>query len=138
MEFLLRLPLLGWLFGGNKEKDVSREAARNRLKSALVGDRCSVAPGMSESIRKEVLDVLARYMDVDSQSLQLRLQPDGEGMRWSADIQVTRVHRQAHLPEEALLDPSLRKKQPRPKRNLRGVRWRRSQEEQPSVEEKSA
>lgn len=136
MEFLLRLPLLGWLFGNNKPKDVSREAARNRLKSALVGDRCSVAPGMSESIRKEMLDVLSRYMDVDSQTLQLRLQPDGEGMRWSADIQVERVHRQAHLPEEALADPSQRKK--RPKRNLRGIRWRRSQEDQPSVEEKSA
>ncbi|MFN8606632.1 MAG: cell division topological specificity factor MinE [Vulcanimicrobiota bacterium] len=136
MEFLLRLPLLGWLFGGSKEKDVSREAARNRLKSALVGDRCSVAPGMSESIRKEVLDVLSRYMDVDSQTLQLRLQPDGENMRWSADIQVIRVHRQAHLPEQALIDPGQRKK--RPKRTLRGVRWRRSQEDQPSVEEKSA
>ena len=135
MEFLLRLPLLGWIFGP-KPKDESRDAARNRLKSALVGDRCSVAPGMSESIRKEVIDVLSRYMDVDSQTLQLRLQPDGEGMRWSADIQVVRVHRQAHLPEQALVDPSLRRK--RPKRNLRGVRWRRSQEDQPSVEEKSA
>ena len=135
MEFLLRLPLLGWIFGP-KPKDESRDAARNRLKSALVGDRCSVAPGMSESIRKEVIDVLSRYMDVDSQTLQLRLQPDGEGMRWSADIQVVRVHRQAHLPEQALIDPAQRKK--RPKRNLRGVRWRRSQEDQPSVEEKSA
>ena len=135
MEFLLRLPLLGWIFGP-KPKDESRDAARNRLKSALVGDRCSVAPGMSESIRKEVIDVLSRYMDVDSQTLQLRLQPDGESMRWSADIQVGRVHRQAHLPEQALVDPSQRKK--RPKRNLRGLRWRRSQEDQPSVEEKSA
>lgn len=136
MEFLLRVPFLGWIFGGPKTKDESRDAARNRLKSALVGDRCSVAPGMSESIRKEVLDVLSRYMDVDSQSLHLRLQPDGEAMRWSADIQVVRVHRQAHLPEQALVDPGQRKK--RPKRNLRGVRWRRSQEDQPSVEEKSA
>lgn len=135
MEFLLRLPLLGWIFGP-KPKDESRDAARNRLKSALVGDRCSVAPGMSESIRKEVIDVLSRYMDVDSQTLQLRLQPDGESMRWSADIQVVRVHRQAHLPEQALVDPSQPKK--RPKRNLRGLRWRRSQEDQPSVEEKSA
>lgn len=136
MEFLLRLPFLGWLFGGKQTKDDSREAARARLKSALVGDRCSVAPGMSESIRKEMLEVLGRYMDVDSQTLNLRLQPEGDGMRWAADIQVVRVHRQAHLPEQALLDPSERKK--RPKRSLRGIRWRRSQEDQPSVEEKSA
>jgi hypothetical protein len=95
-----------------------------------------VAPGLNESIRKEVVDVLGRYMEIDPTTLQLRLEPNGEGMRWSADIKVTRVHRQAHLPEQALQDPSQRKK--RPKRTLRGARWRRSQEDTPSIEEKSA
>ena len=133
----MRLPFLQWLFGGQQTKDDSRQAARNRLKSALVGDRCSVAPGLNESIRKEVVDILGRYMEVDPTSLQLRLEPNGEGMRWSADIKVTRVHRQAHLPEEALLDPSSKPRR-RTKRSLRGTRWRRSQEDMPSVEEKSA
>lgn len=136
MDFLLRLPFFGWLFGSSRPKDVSREAARNRLKSALVGDRCSVAPGLNDAMRKEMIDVLARYMEVEPGTLELRLQPEGEGMRWNAEVKVVRVHRQAHLPEKALVDPSLRKK--RPKRNLRGTRWRRSQEETPSIEEKSA
>ncbi|MBT9585366.1 cell division topological specificity factor MinE [bacterium] len=135
MEFLVRLPFLQWLFGSRPKED-SRQAARNRLKSALVGDRCSVAPGLNESIRKEVMDILGRYMEIDPTTLQLRLEPSGEGMRWSADIKVVRVHRQAHLPEQALVDPAQRKK--RPKRILRGARWRRSQEDTPSVEEKSA
>lgn len=136
MGFWFRIPFLSRLFFGPPPKDESREAARNRLKSALVGDRCSVAPGLSDSIRKEMTEVLARYMDVDPSSLQVRLEPSGEGMRWSADVQVVRVHRQASLPAQALLDPTQRKS--RPKRNLRGVRWRRSQEEVPAVEEKSA
>lgn len=136
MEFLLRLPFLGWLFGGSRPKDVSREAARNRLKNALVGDRCSVAPGLNEAMRKEMMDILGRYMEVEPGSLELRLLPEGEGMRWNAEVKVVRVHRQAHLPETALVDPGLRKK--RPKRSLRGTRWRRSQEEPVSVEEKSA
>jgi len=133
----MRLPFLQWLFG-SQPKDESRQAARNRLKSALVGDRCSVAPGLNESMRKEMVDVLARYMEIDPASLQLRIEPHGEGMRWSADIQVVRVHRQAQLPEQALVDPASRKKRSRPKRSLRGLRWRRSQEEVPSIEEKSA
>lgn len=136
MDFLLRLPFFGWIFGGQKPKDVSRESARSRLKNALVGDRCSVAPGMAESIRREILQVLDRYMDLDSQSLSIRLQPDGEVMRWNAEVQVLRVHRQAALPEHALVEPVSPSK--RPRRSLRGVRWRRSQEDLPAVAEKSA
>ena len=129
----MRLPLLQRLFG-SQPKDESRKAARERLKNALVGDRCSVAPGLSDSIRKEVLDVLGRYMEVDPGSLQLRLDPQGEEMHWSAGVRVTRVHRQAHLPEEALKDPSAKAKR-NSKRHLRGVRWRRSQEDQPAVQD---
>lgn len=138
MEFLLRIPFLHRFFGRSQPKDESRQAARERLRSALVGDRCSVAPGLTESIRKEVLEVLARYMDVDASTLTLRLEPKGEEMQWGAQVKVERVHRQAQLPEEALREAT--PKQRRSKRTLRGVRWRRSQEDETPavVEEKSA
>ena len=136
MEFLMRIPFLQRLFGG-RPKDVSREAARQRLKNALVGDRCSVAPGMSESIRRDLLEVLGRYMDIDSGSLDIRLDTRDDQMHWSAGVKVVRVHRQAHLPEQALQAPAPARK--RTKKNLRGVRWRRSREDAPaSIEEQSA
>jgi cell division topological specificity factor MinE len=140
VEFLLRIPFLQRLFGHHRQAlDESRQAARDRLKNALVGDRCTVAPGLSAAIQKDLLEVLGRYMEVDGSTLNLRLEPKGEEMQWTAGVKVVRVHRQAHLPEAALRDSSSRKS--RPKRTLRGVRWRRSQEDDPaapSAEEKSA
>jgi cell division topological specificity factor len=133
----MRIPLLQRLFGG-RPKDVSRDAARQRLKNALVGDRCSVAPGLSESMRRDLLEVLGRYMEIDAASLDVRLDSRDEQMHWSAGVKVVRVHRQAHLPEQALQAPTAPRK--RLKKNLRGVRWRRSREEEapPSIEEQSA
>ena len=139
MEFLMRIPLLHRLFGGRRTGDDSRQAARNRLKNALVGDRCTVAPSFSQALQKELLEVLTRYMEVDGSTLQVKLENSGESMQWSAGVQVARVHRQAHLPEAALAEPKSRQGRVRPKRNLRGNRWRRSQEETGDQEaEKSA
>lgn len=135
MEFLMRIPLLHRLFG-KAPVDQSRQAARDRLKNALVGDRCTVAPSMSRVMQKELLEVLARYMEVDESSLVLKLEPNGEAMQWTAGVRVESVHRQSHLPEEALQEPQAKKS--RPKRSLRGNRWRRSQEDAPSVEEEKS
>jgi cell division topological specificity factor MinE len=128
----MRLPFLNRFFAP-KPKEDSRNAARERLKNALVGDRCSVAPSFADSLKSELGDLLAKYMDVDASSLQVELH---EGTTWKAQVRVVRVHRQAHLPEAALADP--RQSKSRPRRLLRATRWRRSQEDLPAVEEKSA
>lgn len=133
MEFLLRIPLLHRLFGGAPTADDSRAAARARLKNALVGDRCTVAPGMSDAMQAELTTVLARYMDIDPTSLKLAMENTDGGMTWTAAVRVTRVHRQAHLPEAALREPRARVK-----RTMRGNRWRRSQEDRPSAEDQTA
>lgn len=139
MEFLMRIPLMHWLFGRRTTVDESRHAARARLKNALVGDRSSVAPSFSQALQKELLEVLTRYMEVDGSTLEVKLETTGETMHWTAGVQVARVHRQAHLPTEAMAEPRNRQGRTRPKRTLRGSRWRRSQEETPSQEsEKSA
>lgn len=129
----MRLPFLNRFFAP-KPKEDSRNAARERLKNALVGDRCSVAPSFADSLKGELGELLAKYMDVDPTSLEVELH---EGTTWKAQVKVVRVHRQAHLPQAALVDPSQRKA--RPRRHLRASRWRRSQEDIPAVaEEKSA
>ena len=134
----MRIPLLGGLFGRRPTRDESRQAARDRLKSALVGDRCSVAPGFNEAMRKDILEVLSRYMEVDSETLELKLEAQGEGMQWGSQVKVRQVHRQARLSEEVLKERKQTVR--RSRRTLRGLRWRRSQEDELTAvaEEKSA
>lgn len=118
MEFLMKFPLWHRLFGPRED---SRSAAKDRLRNALVGDRCTVAPALMECMTADLLGVLRKYMVVD-QDLKLQLAERDGGMRFSASAGVIRVLRQAQLPQEALDENRA------PKRKLRGVR-RKSQEE---------
>jgi septum formation topological specificity factor MinE len=119
MEFLMKFSLWHRLFGPRED---SRSAAKDRLRNALVGDRCTVAPALMECMTADLLGVLRKYMVVDH-DLKLSLSEREGAMRFTAGVGVVRVLRQAQLPAEAL-DES----RAVPKRKLRGVR-RKSQEE---------
>lgn len=99
MDFLLRFNFLYRLLG---PKDDSRAAARERLRSALVGDRSKVAGGFMDSLREEVNQVLGRYMEFDGDKAEFALRENDGQMTFTARVPIKRVHRQAHLPKEAL------------------------------------
>ncbi len=56
--------MFGGMFGGNNRKK-SAEAAKNRLKLVLVTDRTGFSDDKIEAIRKDLLEVLARHLDLD-------------------------------------------------------------------------
>jgi cell division topological specificity factor MinE len=119
MEFLMKFSFWHRFFGPRED---SRSAAKDRLRNALVGDRCTVAPALMECMTTDLLGVLRKYFVVD-QDLKLALSERDGVMKFSAGATVLRVLRQAQLPAEALDDSRAV-----PKRKLRGVR-RKSQEE---------
>lgn len=51
----------------------SGEIARSRLKLILVADKTHLSPGFLELIKTDMVGVLARYMEVDSSQVDLRL-----------------------------------------------------------------
>lgn len=51
----------------------SGEIARSRLKLILVADKTHLSPGFLEQIKTDMVAVLARYMEVDSGQVELRL-----------------------------------------------------------------
>lgn len=51
----------------------SGEIARSRLKLILVADKTHLSPGFLEQIKTDMVSVLARYMEVDSGQVDLRL-----------------------------------------------------------------
>lgn len=48
----------------NHHKNDSRKDARRRLHDALTQDRVDLGPEVMDTLRKELLAVIARYMDV--------------------------------------------------------------------------
>ena len=56
-----------------KEKDISKQAAKDRLKLVLMQDRASVSPDFFEMMKKEIIDVIKKYIEIDEESLEVEL-----------------------------------------------------------------
>jgi cell division topological specificity factor len=103
MDFLMKFDFLQRLFGRTPaEKDNSRVAARDRLQVALVGDRSSVAPRLMDSVRRDLIEVLNRYMEIDVQLMTMEIKNENKAVSLEAMVPVRRIKRQASLPDECL------------------------------------
>ena len=92
------------LFGTQRED--TRSAARDRLRLVLVSDRATVAPQLMESLRNELIEVISRYMDIDTRSMQMGLERHEGVMALAANIPVRSVHRSsAEMPAVPMAPP---------------------------------
>ncbi|MBN2794899.1 MAG: cell division topological specificity factor MinE [Clostridia bacterium] len=55
------------------KKPSSSDVARDRLKLVLVHDRANCSPELLEMIRGEILEVLEKYVNIDSSKLDIRI-----------------------------------------------------------------
>ena len=61
-------------------KKNSGEVAKDRLKLLLVSDRASCSPEMMEQIKNEIIQVISKYMDIDTEGLDIQItQTESEG-----------------------------------------------------------
>jgi cell division topological specificity factor MinE len=123
MEFLMRWGFLHRLFGGPREE--SRSAAKDRLRNALVGDRCTVAPALMECMSADLLAVLRKYLVVQEKDLKVSICERDGGMKFTAGVGVVRVLRQAQLPAAALAEGAPERSR---RHKLRGPRRRSSED----------
>lgn len=64
------------LFSKNKSGNV----AKDRLKLLLVSDRANCSPEMMEAIKNDIIKVISKYMDVDTEALDIQItQTESEG-----------------------------------------------------------
>lgn len=96
---LMRVPVLrGWF----APKEDSRGAARDRLKSALVGDRQTVAPQLMTCLQKDIEECMARYLRADKEHSIYKIVDKNGKMTLSVEVPVLHILRQGSLPEDAL------------------------------------
>ena len=96
---LMRLPVLrGWF----APKEDSRGAARDRLKSALVGDRQTVAPQLMTCLQKDIEECMSRYLRADKEHSVYKIIDKNGKMTLSVEVPVLHILRQGSLPEDAM------------------------------------
>lgn len=78
-----------------KDKDISKQAAKDRLKLVLMQDRASVSPDFFEMMKKEIIDVIKKYIEIDEETLEVQLtrgHEDGlEGPALYANIPIKNI-----------------------------------------------
>lgn len=94
--------LLG-LFRQAEEADNSKDVARNRLRVVLMQDRTNLTPQLLERMRKELVELLSKYLEMDKDALELNLDQDGEQMALALSIPVIRAKDEEEI-EKALAE----------------------------------
>jgi cell division topological specificity factor len=84
------LDLIERLFGRSGR---SGEDARRRLKLVIANDRSGLSPEMLEAMRQDILEVVSRYVEIDSEEMELSLESDQRMTALIANLPVRRVRR---------------------------------------------
>ncbi len=73
----------------------SKNVAKERLRLVLIHDRASISPQLLETLKKEIIQVISNYMEIDETSLEVNLDSSGNTMALVANIPVKGMRRAA-------------------------------------------
>lgn len=81
--------ILERLFSGQKSN--SRGQVKQRLKFILAHDRAALTPKMMEDLRREILEVVSKYVDLDEDGLDFTLESDNRMTALIANLPIRKV-----------------------------------------------
>lgn len=76
-----------------RDETSSKDRAVERLRLVLVHDRANVAPGLMETLKEELIEVISKYMDIDEDSMEVSLNSGEFSASLVANIPVKRIRR---------------------------------------------
>lgn len=91
-----------------KDKEAtSKEKAKERLQLVLMQDRASVSPDFFEMMKKEIIEVIKKYIEIDEEALEVQLtrgfeDGDGTGPALFANIPIKNIKPVAKKIEEKI------------------------------------
>ena len=91
------------LFGSREP--VSRDTAKQRLRFVLAHDRSDISPQNLEKLRKEILEVVSRYVELDFERLEFSLESDQRMTALMANLPIRRVRSNPLEPDSPVAEP---------------------------------
>lgn len=86
------------LFGQNESKEENaKDVACNRLRVVLMQDRTNLTPELLQRMRKELVELLSKYVEMDKEALELNFEQEGEQMALMLSIPVLRAKEESEI-----------------------------------------
>ena len=90
---------LEMLFPWNNNAN-SKDHAKSRLKLIIAHDRASINSDMLTAMREEILDVVARYVEVDREEMEFSLSNDRRLTSLTANLPIRQIRRLGELQQQ--------------------------------------
>jgi cell division topological specificity factor len=71
----------------------SAHQAKERMKLVLIHDRTDLTPGMLETLKDELIQVISRHIEIDPDAVNIQMSQEGREQRLIADIPLKPVKR---------------------------------------------
>ena len=84
-----------------EELESSKDTACNRLRVVLMQDRTNLTPELLQRMRRELVELLSKYVEMDKDALELNFDQEGDQMALMLSIPVIRAKDEKEI-EEAL------------------------------------
>lgn len=82
-----------------EEVESAKDTACNRLRVVLMQDRTNLTPELMDRMRKELVELLSKYVEMDKEALDLSLEQDGEQVALMLSIPVIRAKDEEEIKE---------------------------------------
>lgn len=79
----------------NPDYQNSRDDAKSRLKLVLMHDRSEIAPGVMEKMKEELIEVISRYVEIDKETLDLKIETESNTLALVANIPIISAQKKA-------------------------------------------
>ena len=82
--------LLQIIFGDKKN---SKDMAKERLKLVLIHDRASLSPGLVDDLRRDLIEVISKYMVINEDGLDVQVESRDDIAMLEVNIPIAQVKR---------------------------------------------
>ena len=82
-----------------EEVESAKDTACNRLRVVLMQDRTNLTPELMDRMRRELVELLSKYVEMDKEALDLSLEQDGDQVALMLSIPVIRAKDEEEIKE---------------------------------------